>query len=64
MKKWYCCSKCNEVGYYYILDDGTTTFNRGEWLAHGVYNDWVTTGFDTKEEAEIYLADHPLVQVA
>lgn len=55
MKKWYCCSKCNEVNYYYVHDDGTTTFNRGEFLAH---NDYLTTGFDTKEEAGKWLKEN------
>ena len=53
MKKWYCCSKCNRVDYYYVHDDGTTSFNRGEYLAH---NEYLTTGFDTEEEARVQLA--------
>ena len=56
MKKWYCCEKCQKVDYYYVHDDGTTSFNRGELLAH---NEFLTTGFDSKEEAEKWLKTHP-----
>ena len=53
--KWYCCNKCKEVCSYAVDENsGDTTFPRGEWLTHGV-DDFVTTGFNTKQEAQEWL---------
>ena len=49
-RKWYCCTKCQEVASYIVDDEtGETTFPRGEFLGH---NDYITTGFDSKKAAE------------
>lgn len=54
-QKWFCCTECEHVQEYYILPNGDTTFPRAEYLLHGLKYDYITTDFDTKEEAEDYL---------
>ena len=52
---WYCCVKCNEVNEYCEFEDGTSSFPRGEWLAH---EDFIVTGFKTRDEAEAGLSKY------
>ena len=55
MTKWYCCSKCKVVDSYAIDENsGDTTFPRGEFLAH---SDYITTGMETRKEAEDWLKE-------
>lgn len=48
-EKYAYCSKCERAIRYLVMENGETTFPRGEFIAH---NDWIVTGFSTKEEAE------------
>jgi hypothetical protein len=54
-KFWCACTKCREVKHYYVHEDGTTTFPRGEYLAHGLRSDYITTGFDSEQKAQEFL---------
>ncbi len=48
MKKWYYNAYTGEIESY--VEEGTLTdFPRGVYLA---YNDYLTTGFDSREQAE------------
>lgn len=60
-REWMCCEKCREVTSY-IVDhvNDTTTIERGHYLAHGLYSDYITTGFESREEAQKWLDEHPL----
>lgn len=51
MKRWYCCSKCNEVADYEESGEWTS-FPRGEWMVH---RDFITTGFKSKAKADEWL---------
>ena len=51
-EQWYSCNKCREVGQYWVLPNGDTTFPRGELLAH---NEHLTTGFSDKKSAKEWL---------
>jgi hypothetical protein len=60
MTKFYCCSKCNEVGSYGVDEEsGATTMDRGHFLACGMRLDAMTTGFATRETAQAWLDEHP-----
>ena len=52
-EQWYYCGKIDEIGSYWVLPDGQTTFERGLFMAYG---DSLATGFDSREEAEQWRA--------
>ncbi len=54
--EWYCCTKCETVDEVHIYEGGTTDMPRGEFLAHGVYQDAIWTGFKSEEDARAALA--------
>jgi hypothetical protein len=57
IEKFGCCTLCDSTLSYWVLPDGTTTMDRGEFLGH---RDYLTTGFDTAEEAEKALIEYRL----
>lgn len=57
VKRWYACQRCKRVDHYYELDDGMTTFPRGEFLGH---RDYLATGFESEADARKWLDEHPL----
>lgn len=48
MRKWYHNSKTGEIDYFQ-QENSLTDFPRGVFLAYG---DYLTTGFNSKQEAE------------
>lgn len=52
-KKWYHNALTGEVDSYNV-DGEWTDFPRGTWLAYG---DFITTGLESKEEAEQWAQD-------
>src|SRR5258708_23022405 len=50
-KYWWCCTKCDDVHPYQIIDDWND-FPRGEFMVH---QEFITTGFKSEQDARAYL---------
>ncbi len=63
MTKWYCCTKCKEADSYAIdSNSGTTTMPRGHFLVCGVRYNAIVTGFNSKQDADKWIMEHPFKQ--